>query len=332
MKRRTGRFIAWTVSAWLAASSAAGALARQTQPAAPAEAAPAPAPATQPAEAATGISPAADPQPGQAFLELARRHRCERFADLLTRSGMAGVTAGENQVTLFMPTDAAFLALPETVQTALESGDVLVLRRLLSGHVGWGHAAFTKIGPTAAVRTVAGNLVYMKKEGSDWSVAGAKVIFGDQAGGPALVHIIDGVLLPPRWSEVDQKELQTDSAIAMSGRGGGMVHAAGCPLASPSSPPAAVVNRNSGGNAATGGPPNGGVVKPERPRGPRGAFESATVGDPVPPPAPPEPPPEVPESRASAAGGNAPTTGDSGAGNGGMPPGAPACTCGLLPG
>lgn len=304
----------------------------------PADAAPPTQPTTEtPATAAVEATPTPGPTAtaGDAFAELARRHRCQRFLDLLERSGMAGVTRGQNPVTVFLPTDAAFDRLPAPVVAALATGDVRVARRLLSGHLGWGHAAYTKIGPSAAVRTVAGNAVFMQKHGSDWSVAGAKVIFGDQPAGVALVHVIDTVLLPPRWADVDEKELLTDSSIAMSGRGGGLLHAEGCASGAPSVPATA----RGGGTAvaASGGGSTGGAgatpVKPARPAGPRGGFEPATVGEPE-PPSEPETAGKSPTGSGTdgptgpSPAGPAPTT----PGDAGPPaPTGPACGCGLLP-
>lgn len=282
-----------------------------------------PAPATRPA--------AADiPEATAAALA---RQRANRFVELVRAGGLGAAMSGDNAMTIFAPTDAAFEQLPAPVAEALQRGDPRVVRRLLSGHLAWGRFEYTRIGPSAAVRVLAGNVQFMNKQASDWSFAGAHVIFGDQpAAGQTLIHFIDKVLLPPRWDVVDVNEIVTDSTIAISGPTGGLLHAATCPLGGAAGAPA-------GGAAATTGPAREAQKweKPKPPTGPRGGgWETVAGGEPnyvagdqpkAPPGGPGEPPPAAPASPGAAAPMATPPANGAAAGNGAT---SAACTCGLL--
>jgi uncharacterized surface protein with fasciclin (FAS1) repeats len=276
----------------------------------------------------------------QTLAALLKRHNSARFLELMDRAGMSGVLAGPNAVTVFVPNDAAFEKLPDPVKSAVKSGDPLVLRKLLAGHITWGNAAYTKMGPTAAVRMVLGNTIFMQKMGVEWSVAKARVLFGDQPAETVTVHIVDAVLLPPRWSSVDAREIATDSSIAMSGPDGGMVHAATCPLgggvaATPrASAPSFARAADMKSPAAPG--TNGGKsaqtqpAKPTMPTGPRGGGLGSTMsaGDPTYDPND-KAPEEKDKSRGEASNPVADAT-TPGVRRGPIDPNA-ACTCGLLP-
>lgn len=244
------------------------------------------------------------------------RQKASRFLELSRSAELGAAMSGQNPMTIFAPTDEAFEKLPAPVVEALAQGDRRVIRRLLAGHLAWGRSEYTRIGPSAAVRTLAGNVQFMTKQGSDWSFAGAHVIFGDQpSAGQTVIHFIDRVLLPPRWDVVDVKEILTDSLIVISGPTGGLLHAPTCPLGGG----AAVAPATTAPAPVKDAPK---WEKPRPPSGPRGGgWESVTVVEPsFVPGDPPKPPTSGPVDLTLVAP-SVPST------NGA----AAHCTCGLLP-
>jgi uncharacterized surface protein with fasciclin (FAS1) repeats len=104
---------------------------------------------------------------------------------------------GEGPFTVFAPTDDAFDALPEgTVDTLLEDPKGQ-LTQILTYHVVPGKVMSTDITDGMTATTVQGeDLTFTIKDGSVY-VNDAMVVTADIETSNGVIHVIDGVLLPP---------------------------------------------------------------------------------------------------------------------------------------
>ncbi len=105
---------------------------------------------------------------------------------------------GEGPFTVFAPTDEAFAALPEgTVDTLLADpkGD---LTQILTYHVVPGKVMSTDITDGMTATTVQGeDITFTIKDGSVY-VNDAMVVTADIETSNGVIHVIDGVLIPPK--------------------------------------------------------------------------------------------------------------------------------------
>ncbi len=113
-------------------------------------------------------------------------------------AGLAETLSGEGQFTVFAPTDDAFAALPEgTVESLLEDPEG-ALRDILLYHVAEGavpaetvvtlDSATTLQGEDVSIAVVDGGVVLNDS---------ANVIITDIMASNGIIHVIDGVILPP---------------------------------------------------------------------------------------------------------------------------------------
>jgi uncharacterized surface protein with fasciclin (FAS1) repeats len=114
----------------------------------------------------------------------------------LQAADLVDTLAGNDQFTVFAPSDEAFAALPEGLLDQLllpENVDVLV--QILTYHVVQGGVFSVDVVP-GEVATVEGSLLNLDTK-SGVTVNGANVIFADLEASNGVIHIIDQVLLPP---------------------------------------------------------------------------------------------------------------------------------------
>jgi uncharacterized surface protein with fasciclin (FAS1) repeats len=127
------------------------------------------------------------------------------FSTLLAAVGAAelGETlAGGGPFTVFAPTDAAFAALPEgTLNTLLEPANKDQLTGILTYHVVPAEVMAADVtegevttvnGATFTVSIVDGEVLITDAEGNE-----ATVVRTDITASNGVIHVIDGVLLPP---------------------------------------------------------------------------------------------------------------------------------------
>jgi transforming growth factor-beta-induced protein len=120
----------------------------------------------------------------------------ERFATLvgaLQVTNLADSLKGEGPFTVFAPTDEAFTAVD------IESMDPSELANILEYHVVPGKVMSDELAGMTSVTTLSGeNLTVTVDEASgDISVDNATVIEPDIEASNGVIHVIDGVLLPP---------------------------------------------------------------------------------------------------------------------------------------
>ncbi len=135
-----------------------------------------------------------------------------RFTTLvaaLEAAGLAETLAGEGKFTVFAPTDDAFAALPEgTVATLLEDPEG-ALTDILLYHVAEGTVPAETVVTLDSATTLQGEDVNIAVE--DGSVIlndSVQVIITDIAASNGIIHVIDGVLLPPSISAATDEEME----------------------------------------------------------------------------------------------------------------------------
>jgi transforming growth factor-beta-induced protein len=141
----------------------------------------------------------------------------ENFSTLvaaLDAAGLVEVLAGEGEFTVFAPTNDAFAALPEgTVEPLLEDpeGD---LTQILLYHFVDGIAMAEDVVALDSVTTIQGEAVSIEIVDGNVILNGeVQVIITDIEASNGVIHVIDGVLLPPAMMP-EAEELQTIAEIA----------------------------------------------------------------------------------------------------------------------
>jgi transforming growth factor-beta-induced protein len=141
----------------------------------------------------------------------------ENFSTLvaaLDAAGLVDVLAGEGEFTVFAPTNDAFAALPDgTVEALLQDpeGD---LTQILLYHVVDGIALAEAVVGLDSVVTLQGEAISIEIVGGSVILNGAvEVIITDIEASNGVIHVIDGVLLPPAMMP-EAEELQTIAEIA----------------------------------------------------------------------------------------------------------------------
>jgi uncharacterized surface protein with fasciclin (FAS1) repeats len=140
-----------------------------------------------------------------------------RFTTLLAALDAAGLRTalrGTGPFTVFAPTDAAFAALPPGTVEALLN-DIPALTDILLYHVlGSAKYSYSLLQSSTAV-TLEGNPILVLREGTKVRVNGRGVVSANLRAGNGIVHVLDGVLLPPA-QDIDINSLV--DVLALDGR------------------------------------------------------------------------------------------------------------------
>lgn len=113
-------------------------------------------------------------------------------------AGLANTLSEEGPFTVFAPTDSAFEKLPDEVIISLlkkENKDKLV--NILKFHVVSGSYPSDKL-PLLPLKTLNGQDVNFKVDNGDIFINGAKVLKANIKASNGIIHVIDGVLTPPK--------------------------------------------------------------------------------------------------------------------------------------
>ncbi len=111
-------------------------------------------------------------------------------------AGLAGTLSGDGPFTVFAPTDAAFNALPMGTIDALLADPMGELTDILLYHVVPGEALSTDLVDGQSITTLNGASVTVSIGGGVF-INDAQVTVADIETDNGIVHVIDGVLLPP---------------------------------------------------------------------------------------------------------------------------------------
>lgn len=113
----------------------------------------------------------------------------------LTQSGLDAALRGEDQLTIFAPTDEAFSKLPEGTLEAISDPDLL--NKILLYHVINGVVLSSDLSDGQIVTTLNGEDLMVKVDSQSVFVNTAQVVTADIPADNGVLHIIDQVLLPP---------------------------------------------------------------------------------------------------------------------------------------
>jgi uncharacterized surface protein with fasciclin (FAS1) repeats len=114
-----------------------------------------------------------------------------------TAAGLADTLKGAGPYTVFAPTDEAFAKLPAgTVEGLLK--DPEALKKILLYHVVSGKVTSDQVVKLTSADSVAGPAIKISvKDGSVYLNDTVKVVTTDIEASNGVIHVIDGVLLPP---------------------------------------------------------------------------------------------------------------------------------------
>ncbi|MFT3856959.1 MAG: fasciclin domain-containing protein [Aquabacterium sp.] len=119
------------------------------------------------------------------------------FSKLARQAGLQATLEAAGPVTVFVPTDEAFKALPPATLDKL-SRDPEFLKSVLSYHVVPGLTKSADIEGAKALTTANGARVNVSKAGDFVTVDEALVTRADLRAGNGVVHVVDSVLMPPK--------------------------------------------------------------------------------------------------------------------------------------
>ena len=112
-------------------------------------------------------------------------------------AGLVETLKGDGPFTVFAPTDEAFAALPEgTVEDLLKPENKDQLTAILTYHVVPGKVMSGDLSDGMMAETVNGAEITIGTEGGV-TINGANVTTADIEASNGVIHVIDGVILPP---------------------------------------------------------------------------------------------------------------------------------------
>ena len=119
------------------------------------------------------------------------------LAAALTAAGLVDTLKGHGPFTVFAPTDAAFAKLPAgTVENLLKPENKAQLTAILTYHVVPGKVTAADVVKLKEAKTVNGNMLQVKVNGSEVMINDANVTATDIAASNGVIHVIDSVVLP----------------------------------------------------------------------------------------------------------------------------------------
>ena len=119
------------------------------------------------------------------------------LTSLLQQTGLDKTLAESGPYTVFAPTDKAFAKVPKkTLDTLAANPDQL--KAVLLYHVADGEVKAADVAAMSSVATLNGASLPIKANDSVVRVGGAKVIQADVMASNGVIHVIDGVLIPPQ--------------------------------------------------------------------------------------------------------------------------------------
>ncbi|MCD8483016.1 MAG: fasciclin domain-containing protein [Verrucomicrobia bacterium] len=136
--------------------------------------------------------------PPGTVVDLAISNGFSTLVDLVVAADLAGVLSGEGPFTVFAPTNEAFAALdPETVAFLLSEEGIPTLANILTYHVVPGKIFASEVPVDVDVFTVNGAPVVFSSGDSGLQINGVNIIATNVLGSNGIIHVIDGVILPP---------------------------------------------------------------------------------------------------------------------------------------
>lgn len=119
------------------------------------------------------------------------------LVEAVTAAGLVETLEEPGPYTVFAPTNEAFGALGNTLETLLEPANEEELAEILTYHVVPGELTASELSDGQQLETVQGDSLEVKVDGEEVTVNGAKVSLPDVEASNGVVHVIDEVLTPP---------------------------------------------------------------------------------------------------------------------------------------
>lgn len=133
----------------------------------------------------------------QSIVQVAASNRqFSTLVRLVRAAGLVRALSGPAKLTVLAPTNAAFAKVPKSTLEALAK-DRRALRRVLLYHVLRGAVPARTVVTLRSAKTLAGPSVQIRVSGDKVFVNKAQVIRTDIRASNGIVHVLDGVLLPP---------------------------------------------------------------------------------------------------------------------------------------
>ncbi len=115
---------------------------------------------------------------------------------LVKEAGLVNALSGKTKLTVFAPTNAAFAKVPKATLAALGKNKKL-LAKVLEYHVVAGALTAAQIEKKTSLKTLEGATVSVKVAGGSVYINKAKVVTPNLKASNGIVHVINGVLIPP---------------------------------------------------------------------------------------------------------------------------------------
>ena len=134
------------------------------------------------------------------------------LATALQAASLVDALKGKGPFTVFAPTDEAFAKLPKETLAALLK-DPKTLGEILKYHVVSGAVKAADVVKLSEAKTLQGEPVTIKVDGSTVMINDAKVVKADIETSNGVIHVIDTVMMPPSMAMSDKKDI-VDTAVA----------------------------------------------------------------------------------------------------------------------
>ena len=118
------------------------------------------------------------------------------LVSLVKKAGLVGALEGPGKLTVFAPTNAAFAAVPKATLAKLAANKALLIK-VLEYHVVKGEVLASQVVKLHSAKTLEGASVAIRVSGGSVYVNKAKVIKTNVKASNGVIHVINGVLLPP---------------------------------------------------------------------------------------------------------------------------------------
>jgi transforming growth factor-beta-induced protein len=152
-----------------------------------------------PTPAMTSASPAMSPAAAKDIVDTAvAAGQFTTLAKALQAAGLVDALKGPGPFTVFAPTDAAFAKLPAGTLATLLKTPKGELTRILTYHVVPGTVMAADITNGMTAKTLEGSTLKFTIKNGNVYVNGAQVTTADVPASNGVIHVIDGVLIPPK--------------------------------------------------------------------------------------------------------------------------------------
>ena len=152
-------------------------------------------PAEEPAGNTTNETPAVE---NLSIAEvLARDGNFSTFLQAFEAAGLTRTVDGPGPYTVFAPTDEAFEQVPDAMMEGLFNDPRGALAEIALYHMVPGRYTVSDLAANTTVATVQGSPASVDASGGEVAVGGAAVIRADIPAANGIVHVIDGVMVPP---------------------------------------------------------------------------------------------------------------------------------------